>query len=71
MKITLNNGKQLGRVQVYNLKGQKIKDFYTTQPEIAFTSDEFPANGIYFLRFPELPAAKAGNPTTHKIIILK
>ncbi len=71
MKISLNNGKQLGRVQVYNLKGQKIRDFYTTQPEIVFTSDEFPTNGIYFLRFPELPAAKAGNPTTHKIIILK
>jgi len=71
MKISLNNGKQLGWVQVYNLKGQKIKDFYTTQPEIVFTSDEFPTNGIYFLRFPELPAAKAGNPTTHKIIILK
>jgi len=71
MKITLNNDKPLGRVQVYNLKGQKIKEYHTTKSEIAFTAEQFPANGIYFLRFPELFMAKSGIPTIQKIIILK
>ncbi|MDD3632698.1 MAG: T9SS type A sorting domain-containing protein [Candidatus Cloacimonadaceae bacterium] len=71
MKVSINNGKQIGRVQIYNLRGQKIKDFYTSQSEITITADQFPVNGIYFLRFPSIPSAKTGMPTIHKIIILK
>ena len=52
MLLRLSNGEPVERLQVFNIRGQKILDFPAPTREIRLTADLFPASGIYFLRLP-------------------
>ncbi len=71
LQISLAGGQNLGPVQIYNLRGQKIMDYKGFHNELSLSAGQFPASGIYLLRT-QITLPKGGTSTlTKKINIIK
>ena len=67
LKISLDKGQKLGRVRIYNLRGQKILDLEGNKAELTLAGSEFPASGVYLLRV-QVPLPEGGTATVNKRI---
>lgn len=67
LKISLDKGQKLGRVRIYNLRGQKILDLEGNKAELTLAGSEFPASGVYLLRV-QVPLPEGGTTTVNKRI---
>ena len=78
VKISYNSKSQMRSVQtvIYNLRGQKIKDFpaivgMTAKREFTVPVADFPASGIYFIRTRCIDAKGVSTNYINKISIIK
>ncbi|MCB5224186.1 MAG: T9SS type A sorting domain-containing protein [Candidatus Cloacimonadaceae bacterium] len=71
LRIGLDGAQKLGKVRIFNLRGQLIFEIAGQVDEISLKAMDFPASGIYLLRA-ELPDPKGGNFwLERKITIIK